>query len=37
MKKFAVIGDPIQHSLSPEIHQLFSSQHRETIEYKKIL
>ena len=26
MKKFAVLGDPIGHSLSPIIHNLFSKQ-----------
>ena len=35
--KFAVIGNPIEHSLSPKIHQLFSKQQGKKIDYKKIL
>ena len=38
MKKiFAVFGNPIEHSLSPPIHQSFARQHGIDIEYKKIL
>ena len=34
--KFAVIGDPVKHSLSPKIHNLFAKQHGNQIEYEKI-
>ena len=38
MKKiFAVFGNPIEHSLSPPIHQSFARQHGIDIEYRKIL
>ena len=33
---FAVIGDPVEHSLSPKIHNLFAKQHGYQIEYEKI-
>jgi shikimate dehydrogenase len=33
---FAVIGDPVEHSLSPKIHNLFANQHGNQIEYEKI-
>ena len=33
---FAVIGDPVEHSLSPKIHNLFAKQHGSQIEYEKI-
>ena len=33
---FAVIGDPVEHSLSPRIHNLFAKQHGNQIEYEKI-
>ena len=33
---FAVIGDPVEHSLSPKIHNLFAKQHGKQIEYEKI-
>ena len=33
---FAVIGDPVEHSLSPKIHNLFAKQHGNQIEYEKI-
>jgi shikimate dehydrogenase len=35
-KKFAVVGHPIAHSLSPEIHQLFSEQFGIQMTYEKI-
>ncbi len=39
MKKsrFAVLGDPIAHSLSPKIHQAFAAQKSMSIDYEKIL
>jgi len=33
---FAVIGDPVEHSLSPKLHKLFAKQHGKQIEYEKI-
>lgn len=37
MKKYAVIGNPIAHSQSPQIHQEFASQFGLNIEYSRIL
>ncbi len=37
MKKFAVFGNPIVHSKSPDIHQAFASQFAIDLSYKKIL
>ena len=34
--KYAVIGDPVEHSLSPKIHNLFAKQHGNQIDYEKI-
>jgi len=36
MKKFAVIGSPISHSLSPQIHSLFAEQAQIEITYETI-
>lgn len=35
VKRFGVVGHPISHSKSPQIHQLFASQLDEQIEYEK--
>ena len=36
-KKFAVFGNPIEHSKSPPIHQRFASQFNLDIDYQKLL
>jgi shikimate dehydrogenase len=33
---YAVMGNPIEHSRSPEIHQMFASQFSMTIDYRRI-
>lgn len=37
MKKFAVVGNPIAHSRSPEIHQKFAKQTGIALSYERIL
>ena len=36
VRRFAVFGNPIKHSLSPEIHRLFAEQCGLSIDYQKI-
>ena len=36
MKRLGVIGNPIKHSLSPEIHTIFAREHGIDISYTKI-
>ena len=36
MKHFAVMGDPIAHSLSPKIHSLFSEQTHIPLDYQRL-
>ncbi len=36
VKQFAVVGDPIAHSLSPDIHRAFASKLGHEISYEKI-
>lgn len=36
LKKFAVFGNPIKHSLSPKIHQLFAQQFDHQLQYDAI-
>ncbi len=33
--KYAVVGNPVAHSLSPEIHEAFAKQFGDNISYEK--
>ena len=37
MRRFAVLGNPIEHSKSPEIHRAFAESCRHDIDYQKVL
>ena len=37
MKKFFVIGNPIQHSLSPELHSFWFNENKINASYEKKL
>ena len=37
IKKYAVFGNPIEHSLSPSIHGYFAQKHNINLSYEKIL
>ena len=37
MRLFAVLGNPIEHSKSPEIHRAFAKSCRHDIDYQRVL
>ena len=37
MRRFALLGNPIEHSKSPEIHRAFAESCRHEIDYQKVL
>ena len=37
MRRFAVLGNPIEHSKSPEIHRAYAASCRHDIDYQKLL
>ena len=37
MDKYVVVGNPIAHSRSPQIHQAFARQFDMSISYEKVL
>jgi len=37
MKRFAVFGNPIEHSRSPAIHEAFAAQREQALDYQRVL